>query len=221
MPRQHSLGELAKGLAIRRYDIVYIRSVRQPTPCIPEKSPISTTIPSSERFSDQNDRTYCKKNANVSLDTSPCATCASGPLGAGEPLTKCGVAHSLPPVNSWSASPIWNATVVSHNSISFTAPVNWNGLQGGCQCDEQRTYPDNLVGSLPAPVGPLSADICKAPQMGLGRSFRSERTERGDWTSTALSLLPSVIFVIRLTVLTCTQNTSQTRVDAALTKTGK
>lgn len=49
-------------------------------------------------------KTYCKKKANVSLD-----------IGFSEspppefPLTKCGVAASLPAVSSSRASPVWNA----------------------------------------------------------------------------------------------------------------
>lgn len=46
---------------------------------------------------------YCRKNANVSRETVPC------PLVPGWPLTKCGVATSLPPVRSCNASPVWNA----------------------------------------------------------------------------------------------------------------
>lgn len=53
-------------------------------------------------------KAHWRKKAKVSLDT-----CRVSSDGIPVPLTKCGVAASLPPVSTSSASPVWKAVVVS------------------------------------------------------------------------------------------------------------
>lgn len=91
--------------------------------------------------------THWRKKANVSLETFPVFGIPESDVVL--PLTKCGVAASFPLVRSSNASPVWNATPPSHQSISLNSEtIAWGSRgergrrEGGKE--RRRTYRDNL-----------------------------------------------------------------------------